>query len=59
MKNYEIKKLYDFYIDEVGLFSDKMHNIIKKDFVNNEYARSSNQDIEAMWSLYKNEMKVF
>ena len=35
----------------------KLHNIIRSNFVNNQYVRSSNKEVEYMWDLYKKESK--
>jgi DNA mismatch repair ATPase MutS len=56
----KIDKLYNVYKEQVqkekgGL--DSLNYKIKTNFVNNKYARVSNQEIDYIWSLYKKETK--
>lgn len=52
-KKDKIKEIFDDYRDQVKDDLEGLHTKIRNNFVNNEYARSSNQEVEYMWSLYK------
>ena len=52
-KKAKIEEIFDDYRDQVKGDLESLHTKIRKNFVNNEYVRSSNQEVEYMWTLYK------
>jgi len=50
-----IDKLYQGYLKTAEGDERRLHKIILNNFVNNKYARNSNQSIDYIWSLYKKE----
>lgn len=52
-KKAKIEEIFDDYRDQVKDDLESLHTKIRKNFVNNEYVRSSNQEVEYMWTLYK------
>ena len=50
-----IDKLYKVYAKDASGDMAKLHSIIRSRFVNNQYTRVSNQEIDYIWSLYKKE----
>ena len=50
-----INTLYNKYKKKAKGDADKLHSIIKNDFVNNTHVRNSNDNVTMMWSLYKSD----
>ena len=55
MQREKLKRLYEHYKKEAKGYNGVLHSIILKQFAHNLYLHPSVDDIEFMWSLYKND----